>query len=188
MVRTSVGLPAPVDAACRCAAATAGSGGGGDSALLFFCEDRGVGAREAFVSLRPGVLPRGRSAAGRARRRRGAGADAEELLGRWFLPRGGCACSDQALGGAGVGGDDKEGAGAVQGVVADGRRADAAVHAGRDGRASARGDGGGACRETTLQRGVAAAGEQPAPADVEGLNGLRTCGSIAEGKILFLPL
>jgi hypothetical protein len=40
VVRWSVGLPAPVDAACRRAA---GSGGGEESARLLFFEGRGVG-------------------------------------------------------------------------------------------------------------------------------------------------
>jgi hypothetical protein len=81
VVRGCVGLPAHVDAACRSAAA--GVGGGRESARLLFFEGRGVGVREAIAALRPGVLPRSRPAAGRARRRRGADAEEErQLFGR----------------------------------------------------------------------------------------------------------
>jgi hypothetical protein len=137
--------------ACRRAAAS--TGGGRESARLLFFQGRDIGVCEAFVPLRPGVLPQGSPTVGRARRRRGANAEEErKVFGRWRLSLRGSACSEQAFGDTGVAGDDEKG------EVADGQRVDVAIRSGRAGSASARGDGGGvlivcitSCRVSTIR-------------------------------------
>ncbi|XP_047044565.1 uncharacterized protein LOC124648927 [Lolium rigidum] len=108
VVWASVRFLAPADAAC-CTAAS-GTGGGQESARLLFFQGCDIGVCEAFVPLRPGVLPQGSPTVGHASRRRGVNAEEElKLFGRWRLSLCGSACSEQAFGGAGMAGGDQKG-------------------------------------------------------------------------------